>query len=166
MKDKVYDLNTHCHNFAVWTASRSVQRGFTTTKKIADAIEKSGIRDFVQSHSHTDKAEFKTFHTQCAIRIITALKNEKCTYGIAAKIIAIYLKTTLIIPKKGKGCNNIHPPLDRILITNFVKCNNIKGYTYNPWTKLSKGDYWYLISLIEKYESKIDWELERYWKPF
>lgn len=166
MNYKTYKIDDHKHSFAVWAASRSVQRGFTSTKKIALAIEKSGLKKFVESYSKCEKEEFKPFHIKCSDKIISALKDENCSYGIAAKIIAVYLKTSLIIYNKGKNCDNIHPPLDRILLNNFIKFNAIKEYTYQPWTKLNKSEYWDLVSLIEKYEGKINWELERYWKPF
>jgi hypothetical protein len=166
MDHKTYTIEEHKHNFAVWAASKSVQRGFTSIYKISVAIKKSGLKEFVESYSKCEKEQFKSFHIKCSNKIILALKDENCTYGLAAKIIAVYLKTSLILYNKGKNCENIHPPLDRILLNNFIKFNAIKEYTYQPWTKLSKSDYWDLVSLIEKYEGKINWELERYWKPF
>jgi hypothetical protein len=164
--NKNYNFNQHRHNFSMWAAARAVQRNFTTTENIVIAIEKSGLRDFVESFKNKSKEEFNIFHIQCSSKIIKSLKDQECTYGIAAKIIAIYLKTALIIYNKGQNCDNIHPPLDRMLITNFIKCNKIKEYTYKPWTKLSKKDYWDLISLIEKYYGNIDWRLECYWQLF
>lgn len=161
-----YNFNQHRHNYAIWTASRSVQRGFTTTKNISTAIENSGLRDFVEKYNGKEKNEFRTFHVKCAQKITTTLKKEKCTYGIAAKIIAVYLKTSLVIYTKGNNCENIHPPLDRILLTKFKKCNELNDYTYKPWTKLDKNEYWDLISLIEKHEGRINWKLEQYWNPF
>jgi len=161
-----YNFNQHRHNFAVWTAARAVQRNFTTTENIAKAIEKSGLRDFVESYKNISKGKFNDFHVECAKKLIKSLRVQKCTYGIAAKIIAIYLKTALIVYNKGQNCGSIHPPLDRILITNFIKYNKIKEYTYKPWTQLNNKDYWELIALIEKYNSNIDWRLEQYWKFF
>ena len=166
MKNKVYTFNQHLHNYALWAASRSVQRGFVSTLKISNAIEKSGLREFVESYNGVGKEEFKVFHSKCAVKIMNALKENYCTYGIAAKIIAIYLKTTLIIYNKGQNCDNIHPPLDKILLTNFLKCNKIKEYTYKPWTKLNYKEYWKLTALIEKYNGKVNWRLEQYWKLF
>lgn len=163
METKEYNFDQHRHNFAVWTATRSVQRGFTNTKNISTAIEISGLRDFVETYKSIGKAEFEDFHIKCAQKITTTLKKENCTYGIAAKIIAVYLKTSLVIYTKGKNCEYIHPPLDRILLTNLKKCNGIKNYIYKPWTRLDKKAYWKLISLIEKQEGKIDWKLEQYW---
>jgi hypothetical protein len=161
-----YNFNQHRHNFAIWTSARAVQRNFTTTDNIAIAIEKSGLRDFVESYKNISKEEFNDFHEECAKKKNKSLQAQKCTYGIAAKIIAVYLKTALIVYNKGQNCGNIHPPLDRILITNFIKCNKIKEYTYKPWTQLNHKDYWELIALIEKYNSNIDWRLEQYWKIF
>lgn len=159
-----YSFNQHRHNFAMWTAARAVQRNFTTTGNIVKAIEKSGLRDFVESYKNISKQGFRAFHIDCANKLISSLKSHKCTYGIAAKIIAVYLKTSLILCTEGQACENIHPPIDRILITNFLKCKEIKEYTYKPWTKLNKIDYWNLIKIIEKYNGNVDWTLEQYWR--
>lgn len=166
MKGTVFNFYEHRHNFAVWTASRSVQRGFTTTKNISTAIEISGLRNFVETYNGIGKTEFEEFHVKCSQKIIEKLNQYKCTYGIAAKIIAIYIKTAIVIPLNGENCDFIHPPLDRILLKNFKKCNEIKSYEIKPWTKLDKTAYWDLISLIEKYEGNIVWKLERYWNPY
>jgi hypothetical protein len=166
MKNEKYTIHQHLHNFAVWTSSRAVQRCFTSTKNIANAIESSGLRNFVETFNGIGKAEFENFHIKCAQKITTTLKKENCTYGIAAKIIAVYLKTSLVIYSKGMNCENIHPPLDRILLTNFKKCNGLKNYIYKPWTQLDKKAYWKLISLIEKQEGNVSWEIEKFWKPF
>jgi hypothetical protein len=115
----IYSFNQHRHNFAMWTAARAVQRNFTTIGNIVNAIEKSGLRDFVESYKNISKLGFSEFHEGCANELINSLKSHKCTYGIAAKIIAIYLKTALIMYTNGQFCENNHPPLDRILITNF-----------------------------------------------
>ena len=95
-----YNFNQHRHNFAIWTSARAVQRNFTTTDKIAIAIEKSGLRDFAESHKNISKEEFNYFHIECAKKLIKSLEAQKCTYGIASKIIAIYLKTTFILYNK------------------------------------------------------------------
>ena len=147
METKKYNFDQHRHNFAVWTAARSVQRGFTTTNNIANAIERSGLRNFVETFNGIGKTQFEDFHIKCAQKISTTLENEKCTYGIASKIIAVYLKTALVIPSKGEDCENIHPPFYRILLTNLKKINELKDYTYKPWTKLDKIEYWVLIYL-------------------
>lgn len=166
MKKEQYTIHQHMHNFAVWTSSRAVQRGFTSTKNIANAIEKSGLKDFVESYNGIDKKDFKKFHIKIAEKLIYELSEYNCTYGMAAKIISIYLKTSLIIYNRGKNCNNIHPPLDKILIIKLIKCNYIKDYTYKPWRKFNKKDYWELITIIEKHKFNVDWEIEKFWKPF
>jgi hypothetical protein len=163
-QNNYYSFNLHQHNFAIWTASRAVQRNFTTTENIAKAIEESGLRNFVESTFKISKNDFNDFHVKCAKKIIYSLQVQNCTYGIAAKIIAIYLKTTFVLSNKGRYCENIHPPLDRILITNFLKQMKIKEYTYKPWTQLNQKEYWILIDIIEKYNGDINWKLEKFWK--
>jgi|688.fasta_scaffold2296520_1 hypothetical protein len=94
MADTKYTFNQHRHNFARWTPARAVQRNFTTTENIAKAIEKSGLRDFVESYKKISKEDFNDFHLECANKLIKSLHSQKCTYGIAAKIIPTLLKTS------------------------------------------------------------------------
>jgi hypothetical protein len=76
--------------------------------------------------SYSDK--IKNF---VANKITNALMEQKCSYGRAAKIISVYLKTSLVIPNKGINCEYIHPPLDRELICNLIKLNKLNDYKYN-----------------------------------
>ena len=158
-----YSFNEHRHNFAMWTAVRAVQRNFASTKVIIPAIEKSGLREFVESYEIISKENFKTFHVNCANKITNALMEQKCSYGRAAKIISVYLKTSLVIPNKGINCEYIHPPFDRVLICNLIKLNKLNDYKYKPWTKLDGTKYWDLITKIENNFGNVDWTLEKYW---
>ena len=38
-----YTFIDHLHNYSVWTAARAVQRGYTTTKNISAAIDKTEL---------------------------------------------------------------------------------------------------------------------------
>ena len=133
----------YIHNFACWAAARAVQRKFTTTENIVNAINKSGLRDFVETYNGIGKAEFEAFHVTCAEKIIEELNNYKCTYGRAAKIIAVYIKTALIIPLHGVNCDFIHPPIDA------YNLSKIKGYEKRKWTKLNKDKYKEIITALD-----------------
>ena len=151
--------------FATWTAARAVQRSFTTTKKIKAAIEKTSLPSFSKLKIRTD-ADFEDFHRICAKTIMHSLKKEKCTYGRASKIIAVYLKTTIILPLNGKGriCSLIHCPIDRILLTNIAKEQKLKHLKKTIWTKLNEEKYWQLIDELRANDLTPDWKLEEHWE--
>lgn len=163
-----YTFNEHRHRFAIWTAARAVQRGFCTTPTIQTAINASGLRQFVESDGKLTTQEFESLHRRWANELIDAfeIQNIICSYGRAAKIIAIYLKTSLILCNQG-SCHKselIHPPIDSILLENLYTKKKIKELRSIKWTGLEEDDYWNLISLLKKHVS-VDWRLERYWDP-
>lgn len=99
-----YNFNQHKHLFAVWTAARASQRGFTTTLNIKQAIEHSTLQQFSESCEEISKEDYETFHRQCCYQLINNLNefsNKIVNYGRVAKIISVYLKTSVIIPNKG-----------------------------------------------------------------
>ncbi len=101
--NKKYTFDDHKHNFAVWTAARAVQRGFTSTQNIKGAIECSYLRKYAENTHEFDSISFDEFHVLCSKQIIEKLEtltNKPVYYGQAAKNIAIYLKTSVILPNK------------------------------------------------------------------
>lgn len=165
-----YDFEEHLHNYAIWTSARAVQRGFTTTLNVKRAIESSTLEKFCQNKiSCRSHAEFEAFHRECAKRIRASFKKSHVkdgTYGRAAKIISIYLKTAIILPLKGQGklCTYIHPPIDSILLKNIPGDVN-KRWSTIKWTTLKEKQYWQLIDELRNAFKKVDWTLEEYWKP-
>ena len=147
----------YLHNFACWAAARAVQRNFTTTENIVNAIEKSGLRDFVETYNGNGKAEFEAFHIKCGLKIIEELTEHNCTYGIAAKIIAVYIKTALVIPLHGVNCEVIYPPIDA------HNLSKIKGFSKYKWTKLDKETFDKIIGALKSQlgnSSFIDFEAQ------
>lgn len=115
-----YTFQDHLHNFAVWTAARASQRGFTTTENIKSAIDACGIKEFVSENKEMTAEKFDKFHQKIAKSIMNYLNNKsrkKTSYGRAAKIIAVYLKTSIVIRDAGKSslAKIIHPPIDSII---------------------------------------------------
>jgi hypothetical protein len=164
-----YEMAEHTHRFAVWTAARAVQRSFTTTEIINAAIEKSGLKDFVENSKCKSQDDFDAFHEECVRKLITAFKNSKVengSYGRAAKIIAIYLKTTLVISTQGKDkrCDFIHPPLDRILLRHLP--DELKSLKKMAWTGFDKKMYQQVVETIRKTKYSFNWRLEELWKGY
>lgn len=162
-----YTFAKHLHNYACWTAARAVQRNFTTTDKIIKAIESSDLMRVEEMQIETP-TRYDYFHSNCCNQIIDYFENEldlTASYGQAAKIVAIYLKTAVVIRYSGEGklASLAHPPIDRILLTNLHKkhpeivLNNIN------WTELDEASYFDLISKLRSLPLNRFWELEEYW---
>lgn len=165
-----YTFSDHLHNYAVWTAARAVQRKFTTTSNIKSAIEASRLRDFAESlHEVMSAEEFDTFHREMAHSMIGFLNGikVKTSYGQAAKIIAIYLKTSVIIRESGAGTLSrmAHPPIDNILLSRLNKVYPTLVASKIRWTQLDESEYFQLIEKLRKINFDFFWEIEKYWSP-
>jgi len=165
----VYRFSDHLHNYACWTAARAVQRNFTTTDNIINAIETSDLMN-VSENSILIAEKFDNFHRICCNQIIRHFhenNNIITSYGCAAKIIAIYLKTSVVIVNSGSGdlAKVIHPPIDRILLKNIDSEHKDLKVMEKPWTLLTENDYFELIGKLRTLEFDNFWELEAYWKP-
>lgn len=166
-----YDFNEHRHRYAVWTAARAVQRSFTTTSIINEAINQTSLRAFaVEAKEMISQKEFDELQTNWCNNLIEnfSQKSISCSYGRASKIIAIYLKTAVILPAKGEGniCDIIHPPIDFILLKALSKdVDGLKELSQMRWTQFSKEEYEKLIKLLSSHNLPFNWRLEEYWKP-
>lgn len=167
--NKLYDFNEHKHRYAVWTAARAVQRKFTTTNNISKAINKSGLRRFSETDEvyTTDQYDIEQY-TWC-IQLIEAFEEVgiACSYGQAAKIVAIYLKTAVVLPGNGNSPNAlvIHPPIDSILIQAISAFPELSHLKNKRWTKFSFDKYVDVVGSVRAKFGKFDWTLEEYWKP-
>lgn len=173
-----YNINEHRHRYAVWCASRAAQRGFAKTSMIVPAIDMTDIRETLESSFKKSftQAEFDAKHRiwcRSIVRNLNGSRGQPCTYGRAAKLVAIYIKTIIIV---GHSPNSslatvAHPPVDEILLKSLAELNvfslqekrrlkNIK------WTKLNEAEY---FSLLDELKSALDdgqawWEIEQYWR--
>ena len=164
---KNYNFSEHLHRYAVWTAARAVQRGLTSTKNIQVAIDNTDLNQFLDSNLVMSEVDFDIFHRLTANILIESLKDYNLTYGQAAKIIAIYLKTTVVIRTSGKGelSRIIHPPIDNILLTNINKDKPNLGLKNIRWTQLSEDKYFEVIDNMKSLNFDYLWEIEKYWNP-
>ena len=179
---ETYTHQEHLHRYAIWTAARAAQRGFTTTENIGQAIEKSDLRNFSETRNEMSTEEFGTWHeNQCEVlsgflNQIDKIKPDgtkdgklNCSYGRAAKIIAIYLKTSVIIPHPDHSLSAlIHPPIDAILISNLYKARKEIGFSKEfenfKWTKEEKEKYLKLIKHLRTLTNEPLWKLEYLWQ--
>jgi hypothetical protein len=179
-----YKSTEHIHNFACWTAAAAVRRGFTTNKVIADAIEDSNLQvaadeliklggDYQYIHNELCNALLTSFEGR-AEKVISQKQESfisKCTFGRMAKIVAIYMKTYLVLPnlnnpKLMNVLDSIYPPVDQILLDGIAREKDqfmriAKKY---KWSKANEQEYYKLKEVIEKEQLEFNWTLERFWK--
>jgi hypothetical protein len=172
-----YGIEKHRHNFGVWTAARAVQRGFAGAKfsTIKKAIEAAGIQSYLQDTKNlpTTKNAFEKVHRKWCDSIRRSIGKD-ASYGRAAKIVAIYLKTTVVIPEQeNRGfIRVIHPPIDSILLNGIADEKfeqhkiNVKEFRRIRWTKLDKRKYFKLIQKLRQLnDDRPFWMLETFWRP-
>lgn len=173
-----YTIEEHSHRFAVWTAARAATRGMKggSTQNVEKAIEVANLRSFVEiKNIETPISSFgvyKEHHDKYCEKIINYFKNIgiPCTFGRAAKIIAIYIKTRMLNTEDHRLMNFAFPPIDSILLENLAK-NYTKLNDLNKikWTQLESKEYNDIIArlnneLFVKKQKKM-WEIEEYWRP-
>lgn len=162
-----YDFSEHIHRYAVWTAARAVQRGFAKTATIWSAIDTIGLKNFAQKLGPmTERAFDREFDFLCS-GLQTAILPTTCSYGQAAKIISIYLKTSVVLTSKGEAaiCDVIHPPIDSILLKNLLPTLPNVSLSIEEWTQFEREDYWKLVDAVRKNGLLFNWQLEVYWQP-
>ncbi len=174
-----YDLAEHRHRFAVWAAARAAQRGFTSVENLRAALEATDVRAVLAAPEtlQLQASAFDALHRRWCSVICSALSArqvEKVTYGRAAKLVAVYLKATVIM-----GGNwdtpfgrSMHPPIDRILLHRLASCDTIKsphktGWKAISWTKLDEAAYYRLIGQLREAISvgAPFWIIEEHWEP-
>lgn len=167
-----YSFEEHKHRFAVWTAARAVQRSFTKTRIISDVISETGLRSTSNAMGNFSQSEFDEFHRTCCNDLAARFKQRDidCSYGRAAKIVSIYLKTKLIVSGDigSPLASIIHPPIDSILLKNLAKQDKYPGLgelAGRTWTNFDHTEYWSVVNLIRRSIGFFDWRLEEFWLP-
>src|SRR5271166_2576045 len=172
-----YGIEKHRHNFSVWAAARAAQRGFTNVTNLRKALEICGVVKFLETRDSgsVEEAEFNVLHRAWCREIMTWLKNagvDNVTFGRAAKLIAIYLKSAVVLAGKDRTCLGkvAHPPIDSILLANVVAAVDVASphkskWARVRWTKLNEEEYYIMVGELRAIlaPEAAFWELERFW---
>lgn len=170
-----YSHFIHRHKFAVWCAARAVQRKFTKTKFLRDALDKCGVVEFVKHYDGgaISHETFDKFHENWCDSILKSWEADQVangSYGRAAKLIAVYIKSMIVLQNKQTALSNIaHPPIDRMILQNISKDKSINHpnrmyWKAINWTELNKIQYKNLIKdLRQVINDKPFWVIEKYW---
>ncbi len=174
-----YDLKEHRHRYAAWCAARAVARGVTGAKyqEIEPVLQKSGVRAFVESGKTNwpkNQASFDTEHARLCKAVQRELKRSKVentSYGLAAKIVAVYLKTLVVVGGRGKSTMSefVHPPIDRIMLKAYKK--RLPRVAWDEpkaevpaWTKLDQRRYNAILDTLKGIAGEKGlWTLEEAW---
>src|SRR5467141_2609385 len=118
-----YQISEHRHRFSVWAAARATQRGFCDVGSLRKALEACGVREFLArpNFGDIDESGFDAIHRQWCRKIMASLRKARIcdvTFGRAAKLIAMYLKSEVVLgPGSGTAFAHVaHPPIDGILL--------------------------------------------------
>lgn len=90
------------------------------------------------------------------------------THGIAAKIINVYLKASVIHTghENNPKVKAVHPPVDRLLLTKLTKecAEHWQGQKLS-WSKFTSEEYEDVIRSVKLTlgDGVALWEIERYW---
>ena len=103
-----------------------------------------------------------------ALEIINSKNHTPITFGIAAKLISVYLKGILLLHsgQKSQSTKCVHPPIDSQLLKALDKKYETDLAKRYSWQKLSKDQYKSLIAELRKLSLEEPlWHLEKHWKP-
>jgi hypothetical protein len=175
-KDEMtYSHFQHKHNFATWCAARAVQRGFAKSPILKESLEVSGVVEFVKNNKARglSQQEFDHNHENWCQTIMEFWEENGvrgASYGRAAKLLAVYLKSMIVVQDNRNDLADIvHPPIDRIILQNISKNKDInhphkRYWKYINWTQLDEPGYKQLIADFRHvYEGKPFWLIEEYW---
>lgn len=168
MTNNSYSFNEHKHRYALWTAARAVQRSFAKTKKICAAVAATTLQNFAERETFLTQEEFDRQHVLWCTELMAAFEKQKilCSFGRAAKIVAIYLKTSVILPQRGEGhlAQIIHPPIDRILLQKLARLQGLSHLAKENWTGFDQAKYQQVSTSIKNATGQFNWLFEANWK--
>ena len=139
-------------------------------------LEACRLREFLVTlnFNEIDSLRFDMLHRQWCRAVINFLEEggvSNVTFGRAAKLIAVYLKTVAVL---GPGFRTAfasiaHPPIDAILLRKLAASDVNSAYKSKwakiKWTKLNEVQYYELILELRQALAVDEpfWMLERYW---
>ena len=127
-----HPISSIVHEFARWTAMSALRSGcpIKSREDVDDALDVVDFnRLFDKGYGPIDKDDFTEWHRDTIDKLMKlefdpskgSDKPRKLSFGWAAKLVAIYLKTSCYLAGLGRdGLSTvIHPPLDNRLIENL-----------------------------------------------
>jgi hypothetical protein len=174
-----YSIEQHHHQFAAWAASRAASTSrncrFEVAKGQAILINAGFDREFATPANLPDAAQMDARHRQWRNKVIAAAAEQGLTFthGVAAKLINVYLKSKFVLGGHhgDPRVQNLHPPLDRVLLT-ALAAQNFGGHGQQwhafaaaGWSNFSSADYEGAIALVRgSLNGAPLWRIEEHWQ--
>jgi len=174
-----YSIQEHTHRYACWTAARAASIGRFSNEEVSNYFRKIKIEEKVnilRLNETLDFNQYEIWFRAIAKELLGLLTQQEkykgngerikrnVSFGIAAKMISIYIKTVEVIPTQGTTLLSqvAFPPIDSILLNRIPDEWGIdKGIR---WSKLEVDAYMQLIKdLRAKHQEPAFWKLEVYW---
>lgn len=174
-----YEITLHRHQFAAWAAARASQRAFIATKPLIEALTPQ-LSTLALGMDCDDSDKFDDAHKadceeiQAFLSKYPELNKEskgKITYGRAAKLLNVYLKSLIVLPYPDEPLSHIiHPPIDRVLLQKAANLDNDtkKLFSDAVWTKFDEKKYFRTLRALKKLlpEDAPFWKIEALWIPW
>jgi len=145
-----FDPITYIHRYACWTAARAVQNPTTQVYSTQVVTQALTNRDFI--NYLRDLQNLKSYE-KIHSKLVNILMDEvdvpldKKSFGVGAKILAIYFKTALIVPGLASGkefpelLKVIYPPIDSNVLLEL-------GLKKIKWTKMTQDEHLLVIEAM------------------
>lgn len=173
-----YGFDKHRHIFSAWCGSTAAGASPLCRFRVAqgkEILEAAKILpgEFDSQLSDLNLNEFDTWHDEKCTALISHAKHLQIVgfeYGVAAKMLNCYLKA--YYASNQTISNKLHPPIDRILLTELATKNvggisdKWRNYKKTGWSKFQQADY---LDCIKSIRASIPmnmplWKIEYYWK--
>lgn len=205
-----YEIEHHKHILAVWAAgtaaNNSIEFRFSVEfgkKLLLLGSDKNSENSFIEHieevRSMTTQESFDAWHHSTISAMIDSEKvkqlvneqniakgknliSENYSYGIAAKLLNVYLKVYFLGEfSKKPFADYIHPPIDRLLLKQLKKLDrnrfsflmdDFKGHKLTnglpAWTQLTFNQYEDILQRVKSHINERDvvglWKIEYAWK--
>jgi hypothetical protein len=160
----------HRARFAAWTCARAISRGAegVTVERVFRTMQVAKVDGTLANKVFTSRKEFDALHPVVVKRIAkAALKHGmKLSFGQAAKLLGIHIKTLYIMEGKRKDLlAYAHPPIDRNLLKKALPRGCRSNQSLLAWTQFGINEYRMSFELLEN-GITIEmprWKIEAYW---
>jgi hypothetical protein len=171
-----YTFEEHSHRYACWTAARSASISRFSNIEIAGFIQRISLRlklEKLRAQKNVAHWQYKNWFIE-NVRLLKEemetnsvripAKHRKISFGIAAKVMSVYVKTYEVITSKGRSnlSQVAFPPIDRFLLSGLT--GGVRGLQIKPWSQLQEKEF---LLLIEKLRSYVGdnpfWTIEENW---
>lgn len=173
---KNYAIEEHVHKYACWTAARAASTSRFSNVEIYQFIIQTGLKGALEElrlRKEMNHLIYRKWFVEEVRKLLKSfgeyenLENKKRIkeFGIAAKIVSIYVKTAEILPTNGNSeiSKFAFPPIDRFLLSSLKKKLNLKNIN---WSNMEEVEYMDLVEVLKEsmgndpfWKLEVDWDL-------